>query len=153
MIAGWVAFVQALKILCQGPPVGDHAEVFVHGRRLFDHPIIDRGNGCSFARNLGRHALSDLAGGAVVDEHAELGLTQHIDEARGHDEVGGVDAGPGRCCAQIADRFDPVALNPDVAAKPGGAGAVDDASVGDDDVEIRPGGCLRMRARGHAESA
>ncbi len=95
-----------------------------------------------------RDALPELALGArrVGHEH-EAGLAHHIDEARRDDPVPRVDHASRGPAAEVPNLGDPVAPDPDVGAKPGVSGAVDDARVRDEHVE-RPVAGGRGRARG-----
>jgi hypothetical protein len=70
-----------------------------------------------------------------IDEDGAFGLSKHIDEAGGDDETGGVDGlfrGGG---VQMADGDDAAVADGDIGGVPGGAGAVDDMTVTDEDVE------------------
>src|SRR5207247_5727636 len=84
-------------------------------------------------------------------QHVELGLAEQIDEAGRHDEVRRVDAGAGRRAIQPANGRDAIANDADVAAEPRTAGAVDDAAVGDQDVEMAAGRGLRTTGRERRE--
>ena len=77
----------------------------------------------------------DFRGQARVDEDGEFGLAEHVDEAGGDDFAGGVDGALARCGCQVADGGDFSVADAEVAGIPGGAGAVDDVAVGDDEVE------------------
>ena len=71
-----------------------------------------------------------------IDQHGQLRLAQHVDEAGRDDLAGGVDGlSRGRAAASrpiAAIRPSRIA---DVAGVPGRPGAVDDVAVEDDDVE------------------
>ena len=120
--------------------------------------VLQRGLGdgrrrASFARDLRGDALADLRLRAVVREQRHLGLAEHVDEAGRDHVVAGVDAARRRRLGEIADGGDVVALDADVAAEPGRAGAVHDAAARDDEVErgrrLRPHGRRGQQSAAH----
>src|SRR6185369_9987510 len=65
---------------------------------------------------------------------------QHVDEPRGHDLPLDVDPPLRLGPREAADRRDAAVADADVPRVPGGAGAVDDVAVGEDEVEGGLGG-------------
>ncbi len=70
-----------------------------------------------------------------VDQDGQLGLPEHVDEARGHDHSVRVDGAAWR----LRQSRLPIAAilavtNADVAGVPGRARAIDDAAIADDSV-------------------
>ena len=72
---------------------------------------------------------------ARFDEDGEFGLAEHVDEAGCDDLAGGVDGALAGRGGQVADGGDFAIADADIAGVPGGAGAVDDVAVGDDEIE------------------
>jgi GNAT superfamily N-acetyltransferase len=107
-------------------------------RRVACHARIDDRARATFPEDLRGHALRDLADEpAIAVQQLALGLTLNVDEAGSDDMVARIDADAGRCIGQQSRGRDPgdaVTLQGEVAAEPGGPGAIDDAAVGDDDV-------------------
>ena len=131
------AGLQPREVPGEGPEVLDDLEVVPVRLALCDHSIVRGRNRLAFSRDLGRDALHDLRRGAAVHEHVELGLAEHVDEARRDDQPGGVDGLERRTPGQLADGSDAIARDRDVALEPRRAGAVDDAAARDQDVERR----------------
>ena len=127
--------LEPLEIIAERPPIlGDPEMLGVVGAFL-DHPVVHRRNRAALAGHLGRHALENLARGAVVHEHVELRLAEEIDEPRRDDQVRGVEARGGGCAGERSNRRDAIPDETDVAHEPGTARAVDDAAVRDQHVE------------------
>ena len=75
------------EIIGECPPILCDSEVFGLRFRFLDESIVHRCDRASFACNLRRHALQDLAGSASIHQDVEFGLAQQIDESRGDDQV------------------------------------------------------------------
>src|SRR5439155_3254203 len=80
--------------------------------------------------------------GVAVDEQRQIRVRMRIDEARREDLAGGVD-GPRRRPGGAPDLDDLAVADADRAGRRRGAGAVDDARVGDEDVERARGRLCR----------
>ena len=101
-------------------------------------------HGCcrvSLAKDLGRHPLRqfpDVA--AVAVQKLFAGMSLYVDEARRNHQSGSVDA---PACASLIElapprnRGDPVSPNTDIPVKPRVASAINDPSIGDDNVVRR----------------
>lgn len=74
-----------------------------------------------------------------VDQDRQLGLAQHVNEARRDDHAVRVNGAFGLCRAQEADGCDTAVANADIARVPGRAGAVNDMAVADDEVVVGGG--------------
>ena len=101
------------------PPLG--------GRRL-------RRDRAALADHLGGHPLPDLALGVAVGEQGEIGVGVRIDEARREHLAPGVD-GARRRARDAPDAGDPSVAHRDRSGDRGAAAAVDDAGVGDEEIE------------------
>ena len=110
---------------------------------FLNEPVVHRSDRRTFACDLGRDALQNLAGGPAVDEDVEFRLPEQVDEPWRDHEIRRVDRDGRRCARERADRGDAVGRDADVASKPGRAGPVDDASVHDENVEARRGSLRR----------
>ena len=126
---------EAREILAEGAPVGSDLVVIVFAAVGLNDRVVQRSDGTAFAGNFGRDALVDFRRQARVDEDGQFRLAEHVDESGRDDFAGGVDGALARCSGEIADGGDLAIADADVAGIPGGAGAVDDVAVGDDDVE------------------
>ena len=104
--------------------------------KLLEH-LVGRGRvrETVLAEHLERDALVDLCLVGRVREQLEVGVRVHVDEPGADDEPAGVDDARRRLAAESADGCDPVAGKADVGLEPGVAGAVEDASALDQDVE------------------
>jgi len=100
------------------------------------HLIADRRDRRPLASDLRGHAHRHLRRCAAVDENVELGLAEHVDEARRDDQPGGVDPRRGRGGLQLTDGRDAIALDADVGVEPRRAAAIDDPATGDQQIEI-----------------
>src|SRR6185503_16264821 len=93
-----------------------------------DRRLARRRRRAALAGDLGGDALTDLRLGRWIDEQRVLGLAEHVDEA-GRDELAArLDAATRTGAREVANGGDLVAADADVGAKPGRAGAVDDAA-------------------------
>jgi hypothetical protein len=81
-----------------------------------------------FARHFGGHPLEELARGAIVDQHVELGLPEQVDEARRDDLLARVDAARRRPF-HIADRDDAIVTDGHAASIPRRTSTIDDSAV------------------------
>src|SRR5207302_6211573 len=109
----------------------------------------------SFTRDLGGDALAHLRFEMRILKDGVLRLPEEVDEAWGDDVVVRIDRVRSGDVREIADGDDRVAAHADVAAIPRRAGAVDDASVGDFQIEHGFGsGCSpRQEAEGRKQKA
>ena len=107
-----------------------------------------RGDRPAFADHFRRDALADLALRVAVDEQREVRMRMRIDEAGRHHLPARVDR-PRRGAADPADTRDASVANADRAGDGRSAGAINDASVGDEEVE-GPAGLLRGREQREA---
>ena len=64
-------------------------------------------------------------------------MTLNVDEAWRGKQTRGIQPFGGCSLAEIADRGNAIANNADIRDKPGGSGAVDDASARDDEIVVR----------------
>src|ERR1035438_7340070 len=106
-------------------------------RGFLHHALIHRSDGCTFAGDFGGYALGNFAGGAIVDEHVEFGLSLNVDKTWRNNQTRGGDALSGGRVMQIADGCDAVAEDSDIANKPRRAGAIDDAGPSNHKVVLR----------------
>src|SRR5437879_11519115 len=70
----------------------------------------------------------------MVEQASDYGLAEHVDEARSDDAALGIDFALGMGLAQVANLGDSFAADSDVSRIPGISGAIDNATVADDDV-------------------
>ena len=101
--------------------------------------VIERRGRAAFAGDLGGDALKDFGRQMRVDQDRQLGLAEHVDEARRDHHAVRVDGALGLRRAEKADGGDAAVANADIARVPGRAGAVNDVAVADD--EVVRGGC------------
>src|SRR6185295_17273673 len=98
--------------------------------------VIEGCHAAAFAGEFGGDPLKNLGRELRVDQDTQIRLAQHVDEAGRHHHARYIDGlfGPG--IDQGADGCDASIANAEVAGVPGGAGAVDDVTVTDDDVVL-----------------
>ena len=140
--------LQPGEVLAQRAPVRREPVVLVVGRSAAMIESLSGPAELPSPRDLGGDALEDLRRHARVDQDGELGLPQHVDEARAPppsppaSTVWRAAAPSSRPIAAIRP-----SANADVRRVPGRAGAVDDVAVANDDVVgVGPG----RAGRGHA---
>ena len=138
------------EVLRQRAEIERQAEVVVFRPGLVRHRIGQRRDRAALARDLGRHALVNLAGRPAVNQQGELRLAEHVDEAGSDDEAGCVDDRARVLATECADCRDAVTRDAHVGVNPRSAGAVHHASAGNDDIEAGRG---RARRRGQREGA
>ena len=126
--------LEARKISREVAPVLRNSVVAEFGRRFPGNHGIDGRDGFALARDLRRDSLEDLRRYVRIHEQGEFGLTEHVDKPRRNDPPRGVDSPIRRGFVELADGGDASRANADVGSKPGGAGAVDDSAVLDDQV-------------------
>jgi len=146
--------LEALEVVAQAAPVGIDLERRVDRGERLPGGVGLRCDRRALAGDLRRDALMDLRRQARVDQDRQLGLAEHVDEARGDDPTRGVDGALARSRAQGTDGGDAAVADADVAGNPRRAGAVDDAPVRDDEVEAgrRRSECApRDEQRGRAD--
>ena len=80
------------------------------------HLLGERAHRAALAEDLGGDALADVALRAAVRDQRLRRPRQHVDEAGGDGEAGGVDDGPACAPGQVADGGDAVAADADVGA-------------------------------------
>src|SRR3990172_1423715 len=98
----------------------------------------------------GGEALEEIVGhDALPPEDATIDVLMERHEAGGEELAPGVDRLGGGGALEITDRGDPVAADAHISAEPGVAGAVQDPTSGDQDIEA--GGGLRQE-RGDREA-
>src|SRR5262249_8998587 len=131
--------VEALPVAVERAPVDAEVELRLHVPPLLEGARIDRSDGFTLPVEDGGDSLADLALRSPLDEDSVLGLAEQVDEAGGDDAAGDVDAAPCRCGGEVADGHDPLSADTDVGAHPRRAGAVDDLSVLEDEIERRSG--------------
>ncbi len=124
------------EVLTEGPPVRSDFVVIVSIAIRRDDRVIEWSDGTAFARNFRGDTLIDFGRQTRVDEDGHLGLSEHVDEARGNDPATSVDGALAWVGRQIADGGNLAVTNADIAGVPRRASAVDDVAVGDDDVEF-----------------
>ncbi len=129
------SLLEPLEIFAERAEVLRDAEMRVGRLRILHHAVVDRRNRRSFAGDLGRHPLQDLARRAAVDQHVELRLPEQIDEAGRDHQVRRVDRDRCRGTGKRTDGGDAIAADGDVTAEPRRAGAVDNPAIPDQDVE------------------
>ncbi len=127
-------FFKTREVLAESAPVGSDAVVVEGFVPVANERIVQRRCGAAFAGDLGGDALKDFRWQARIDENSELGLAEHVDESGSDNHAVSIDGARALSGGEIADSGDPAITNPDVAGIPGGARAVNDAAVGDDDV-------------------
>ena len=130
-VDGWSRGFERAEVAIEVRP--GHARA-AGGVELVQRVLVDRYDARDLAGDLARDPLRDLGDGASVAEQRVLGVAEHVDEARGDDEVRGVDRVASRGAGQQADRNDAVARDEHVAAIPRAAGAVHDLAIADDQV-------------------
>ena len=134
-VGGDVEVLQLAQVLVEGAPApGQHA---VH-RCLEGHVGLEQVEGvgidrcrrlAALSRALGGDALAQLEVPRVVRvEDREVGVAVHVDEPGRHVESVGIDD-PIGLAFDPADGCNRAVLHPDIGAKPGIAGAVDDTAV------------------------
>ena len=127
-------------------PVRRDLQVVVGELVGLDDGVIERRGRTAFAGELGGDALKDFGRQMRVHQDGQLGLAEHVNEARRDDHAVRVNGALGLRRAQKADGGDASVANADVAGVPGRAGAVNDVAVADDEV-VRGGGGLGAGGR------
>ena len=100
-----------------------------------EHGLVGGRNGVAFASDLCGNSLEDLRGQTRVHEHRQLGLPKHIDKAGGYyfaHSINGLLTGSNQ---QVSNGRDPPCANPNLPGVPGRARSINNARIGDDDVE------------------
>ena len=129
-------FLQARKISREVAPVLRNSVVAEFGRRLPGNHGIDGRDGFALARDLRGNSLKDLRRYVRIHEQGEFGLAEHVDKPRGNDPPCGVDSPIRGGFVELADGGDAFPTNADVGSEPGGARAVDEPAVLDDQVVV-----------------
>ena len=124
-VDGAAAALEGLEVAVERREVGRESVALVDVHALGEHRGVQGRDGCALPGHLGRDALRDLRGRALVDEHVVLGLAQQVDESRRDDQAPGVDRPLCRVAGQRADRDDSAIPDSHVRDEPGGARAVD----------------------------
>ena len=119
--AGPVALEAAGHGRVQGAVVG----LVVPGRRRRHAAVAD---------DLGGDPLGHGGGGAAFHQEGEVGVGVDVDEAGGDEAPGGVDGGSGRGPGEIANGGDAAVLDGHVGGARRGAGAVEEAASGDEQI-------------------
>src|SRR5205085_12696314 len=120
------ALFEVAEILRERRPGDVVLEVALVGEHALFHPGAERPHGLAFAEDLGRHALPQLALRAAIHDQRLRGPRQHVDEAWGDREIGGINHRRRRGGFQVAYGDDAVAQYADVGAARRPAGAVVD---------------------------
>ena len=84
-VDGAAAALEGLEVAVERREVGREAVALVDVLALGEHRVVQGRDRGALARDLGRDALGDLRGRALVDEHVVLGLAEQVDEARASD--------------------------------------------------------------------
>ena len=100
-------------------PVALDAVVLVRLGVLARDRIVHRSDRLAFAGDLRGDALEDLRRHLRVDEQGELGLPEHVDEARRDDPAGRIDAPLRGGLIEPADGGDAAAADADIRRVPG----------------------------------
>src|SRR5205085_3452905 len=129
--------LQARKILAEGLPARLNAEKLKLFFARTANEVVHGRDGFAFAGNLGGDALIDFRRQARVDENRQLGLAKHVDKAGSDHLAASVKGAPTGSGGEVADGRDFSASNANVTREPGGACAIDDSAMGNDDVEGR----------------
>src|SRR5205807_110153 len=111
---------------------------------------LERPGRLSFAKDFGRHALTNFALGVAVFQEDVVGMRMHVDEAGSNDQSLGVDLAASRARRHPADSDNVIAANCGVAAEPRVAAAIHDRAVANQQVVSRLG---RPRYSGSEEQA
>ena len=96
--------------------------------------VVERRRGISLAGNFGGNPLEDFRRQVWIHQDGELGLPQHIDEARRRHHAPRVDGAPGRGLRQRADGGDASVADGNVPRVPGRSRPVDHVRVAYQDV-------------------
>ena len=70
------------EVLAEGAPVRLNMQMLITGAVCADHRLIQRRGGSALARNLRGDALIDLRGQPRIHKDRQLGLAEHVNEAR-----------------------------------------------------------------------
>jgi hypothetical protein len=103
------------EILRERSPVRRDAVVLVFGLVCGECRIRLRSDRVAFTGNLGRNALINFGWRARIDQDGQLGLAEHVDEARGDHHPLRVDRFLRRRAGEIPDRGDAPVANANVA--------------------------------------
>lgn len=136
------------EVFPKRPPVGLNAVVIVLLLIGAKNGVVQRGDGFALAGDFRGYPLENLRRQAGVDKDGVLRLSEHVDETGSNNHVARIDGASAWCGVEIADEGNLPVANSDIARIPGRAGAIDDAAVGDDDIE----GLRRFPGRGEHEA-
>src|SRR5205814_3867183 len=94
-------------------------------------------NGSTFAGDLGRYSLRDLADGAVINQQVHLRLPEHVNEARRNYQPFNVDGALGRGVLwSVAEQRDLVSGDAEIRVESRVAATIHDSSIANEVVEI-----------------
>jgi len=131
--------LDAVEVVGEGVPVGGDSVVRVGRLVRGVDPVVGGSDRFAFAGNLGGDALEYLRGKMGIDEDGGFRLAKHVDEAGGNGEAVGVDGLLRRGVGEWANGDNVAVLDGDVSAVPGGAGAIDDVAVADEEIVLLGG--------------
>ena len=130
-------FLETLEVFVERAPVDSETKTSEKVFLLFDLAFVDRRDRLAFAGDLSRHTHHHFAHRAWIDQQVRFRLAQHVDEARRDDETLRVDRARRGGLRQLADTHDAIAFDRDIGDVSCASGAVDDASVSDQEIELR----------------
>src|SRR5262245_16524434 len=133
--------VEQSQVIAERPPVAIFGKQQPVERSKVVMPVlpgqlIDRGVGNAVGHeDFGGETLAGLGPEVFFLEEPAVAVVMNVYEAGGNDLATGVCGLFCGSAAEIADGFDPVASNPNVARKASLASAVDNRAAGDEEVE------------------
>ncbi len=133
------------EVLGEGLPIGIDLVVFEPGAVGRQQAVILRRDGIALAGNFSSDALKNLGGNMRIDQHGQLGLAEHVDEPGRDHQATSVDYSAGVDIGGRAYPGYPPVEDSNIAGIPGGAGAVDNVAVADEQIKLL---CWRGERKG-----
>ena len=123
------------KVFAERPPVDLNVVMIVLLLIGTENGVVQRGDGFALAGDFRGDPLENLRRQAGVDKDGVLRLSEHVDETGSNNHAACIDGASTSSGAEISNGGNLSAANSDIAHIPRRARAIDDAAVGDDDIE------------------
>ena len=121
----------------QGAPIRRYAVMLVNLPVGPNDGVIERRHRIPLARYFGSNALKYLRRQPRLDQNAQFGLAQHVDEPRRYHAVVSINGLHTRLPIELADGGNLAVANPNITRIPGRTRSINDPPVDNHQVELR----------------